>query len=123
MPTLIPPDESGNIESLFDSETSSTPASRWPRSQRVGEMVTRCVKIFRLHPNVHDAERTLIIRLSALVGDHDDPIIRALGALEARRVFTPETIVRLALQHMQQRLVSINGLIPTETIPDHPPNS
>jgi hypothetical protein len=69
----------------------------------VADLVAYCVLTQGLKPDPSGAERSISVTLGDLVGDHDDPTIRSLSALQAAGVFTPETVVRLAIAHIRQK--------------------
>lgn len=69
----------------------------------VADLVAHCVFTQGLKPDPSGAERSISVTLGDLVGDHDDPTIRSLSALQAAGVFTPETVVRLAIAHIRQK--------------------
>jgi hypothetical protein len=74
-----------------------------PHIRSISNIVLHCAGRLHLRPEISDADRIIRVRLSDLGADKRDPIIRALGALAAKRVFTDETIIRLALQHIRQQ--------------------
>jgi hypothetical protein len=80
----------------------------------VADLVAHCVLTQGLKPDPSDAERSISVTLAALVGDYDDPTIRSLSALQAAGVFTPETVIRLAIAHIRQKR-SVSKEKPTAT--------
>ena len=69
----------------------------------VADLVAHCVLTQGLTPDPSGAERSISVTLGDLVGDHDDPTIRSLSALQEAGVFTPETVIRLAIAHIRQK--------------------
>jgi hypothetical protein len=69
----------------------------------VADLVAYCMITQGLKPDPNSSERSISVTLGDLVGDHDDPTIRSLSALQAAGVFTPETVVRLAIAHIRQK--------------------
>lgn len=73
------------------------------RSESIETLARFCAIRFKLRVSADDAYRVLSVRLCDLTGG-DDATVRTLGALAASRIFTPETVVRLALAHIHDRV-------------------
>ena len=87
------PSRSFRYHAQPDEETAKT----------VADLVAHCILTQGLKPDPSDSERSISVTLAALVGDYDDPTIRSLSTLQAAGVFTPETVIRLAIAHIRQK--------------------